>query len=206
MVGQLYFQKSFNPPYFQLTQGNLLDNERAVFTAVATPPSAGGLPLATGLLLQNLFVAPSLTQALFPALDPVKVDLTDGRIFEWTFDVQRQLGSWLLDVGYVGTRGLRLPFEWDPNQPEQRALYGRRHLHSEHPGEHALPAALPQFPDHVLHGSHRHVDLSFLAGQSGEALHQRLGDHRRLYLVEIHRRRLRLLRYQCQPRLSAEFL
>jgi len=42
MVGQLYFQKSFNPPYFQLTQGNLLDNERAVFTAVATPPSAGG--------------------------------------------------------------------------------------------------------------------------------------------------------------------
>jgi outer membrane receptor protein involved in Fe transport len=56
MVGQLYFQKSFNPPYFQFTQGNLLDNERAVFTAVATPPSAGGLPLATGLLLQNLFL------------------------------------------------------------------------------------------------------------------------------------------------------
>jgi hypothetical protein len=122
MVGQLYFQKGFNPTYFQLTQGDLLDNEHAVFTAVATPTSAGGLPVATGLLLQNLFVAPSLTQALFPVLDPVALDLKDGRIFEWAFDVQRQLGSWLLDVGYVGTRGLRLPFEWDPNQPNN-ALY-----------------------------------------------------------------------------------
>jgi hypothetical protein len=122
MVGELYFQKSFNPPYFQLTQGNLLDNEQAVFTALATPPAAGGLPLATGLLLQNLFVAPSLTQALFPVLNPVNLHVKDGRIFEWTFDVQRQLGSWLADVAYVGTRGLRLPFEWDPNQPNN-ALY-----------------------------------------------------------------------------------
>lgn len=122
MAGQLYFQKSFNPPYFQLTQGNLLDNEQAVFTASATPPSAGGLPLATGLLLQNLFVAPSLTQALFPALDPVNLHVKDGTVFEWTFDVQRQIGSWLLDAGYVATRGLRLSFEWDPNQPDN-ALY-----------------------------------------------------------------------------------
>jgi outer membrane receptor protein involved in Fe transport len=122
MVGQLYFQKSFNPPYFQLSQGNLLDNEQAVFTALAMPPSAGGLPLATGLLLQNLFVAPSLTQALYPALDPVNLHVKEARIYEWTFDVQRQLGSWLLDVGYVGTQGLRLPFEWDPNQPNN-ALY-----------------------------------------------------------------------------------
>jgi hypothetical protein len=122
MVGELYFQKSFNPPYFQLSQGNLLDNEQAVFTALQTPPSAGGLPLATGLLLQNLFVAPSLSQALFPELSPVNLHVKEARIFEWTFDVQRQLGSWLLDLGYVGTRGLRLPYFWDPNQPNN-ALY-----------------------------------------------------------------------------------
>ena len=123
MVGELYFQKSFNPPFFQLSEGNLLDNETAVFTALAAPPSAGGLPLATGLLLQNLFVAPSLTQALFPVLNPVIVDVRDGKILQWTFGVQRQFpGNWLLDVGYVGTRGLELPFEWDPNQPSN-ALY-----------------------------------------------------------------------------------
>jgi hypothetical protein len=109
--------KSFNPPFFQLGSGNLLDNEQAVFTALATPPAAGGLPLATGLLLQNLFVAPSLTPTLFPTLNPVNLDVKEGKIFQWTFDVQRQLGSWLVDMGYVGTRGLELPFEWDPNMP-----------------------------------------------------------------------------------------
>jgi len=121
MAGELYFQKSANPPFFQLLQGDLLDNESAVFTAL-NPYAGGQLPLATGLLLQNLFVAPSLTQALFPELNPVVLDVKDGRVLEWTFDVQRQLGSWLLDAGYVGTRGLRLPFEWDPNQPNN-ALY-----------------------------------------------------------------------------------
>ena len=126
MVGELYFQKSFNPPYFQLTQGNLLDNEQAVFCSLAPlpgcPAGSGALPPATGLLLQNLFVAPSLTQALFPELSPVNLHVKEARIFEWTFDVQRQLGSWLADVGYVGTRGLRLPYFWDPNQPNN-ALY-----------------------------------------------------------------------------------
>jgi carboxypeptidase family protein len=118
MVGELYFQKSFNPPFFQLSEGNLLDNELAVLGALATPPSAGGLPLGTGLLLQNLFVAPSLTGALFPVLNPVIINVRDGKVYQWTFDVQRQFGnSWLLDVGYVGSRGLELPFEWDPNMP-----------------------------------------------------------------------------------------
>jgi len=145
MVGQLYFQKSFNPPYFQLTQGDLLDNERAVLTAVSTPPSAGGLPLATGLLLQNLFVAPSLTQALFPALDPVNLDVKDARIFEWTFDAQRQFGSWLLDVSYVGTRGLRLPFEWDPNQPNNTLYRGGSTCIAGTPADTPCPRPYPNF-------------------------------------------------------------
>jgi hypothetical protein len=145
MVGQLYFQKSFNPPYFQLSQGNLLDNEQAVFAAVSTPPSAGGLPLATGLLLQNLFVGPSLTQALFPALDPVNLDVKEGRIFEWTFDVQRQLGSWLLDVGYLGTRGLRLPFEWDPNQPNNALYTGGGTCIPNTPANTPCPRPFPNF-------------------------------------------------------------
>jgi hypothetical protein len=119
MVGELYFQKSFNPPFFQLLSGNLQDNQTAVLTSLATPPSAGGLPLGTGLFLQNLFTAPSLAQTLFPTLSPVNVDVKTGRVHQWTLDLQHEFpGSWLLDVGYVGTRGLRLPFMWDPNQPD----------------------------------------------------------------------------------------
>ncbi|HEV2423757.1 MAG TPA: TonB-dependent receptor [Terriglobia bacterium] len=117
MVGELYFQKSFNPPFFNLLEGNLLDNETAVFTALQTPPAAGGLPLASGLLLQNLFASPSLAGALFPTSNPVIVNLQDATVYQWSLDWQQQFGrSWLLDVGYVGTRGLHLPIEWDPNQ------------------------------------------------------------------------------------------
>ena len=118
MVGQLYFQKSFNPPFFQLSSGNLLDNEQAVFAALATPPSLGGLPLGTGLFIQNLFASQALAPALFPTLNPVTIDVNDSTIYQWSLDLQRELpGSVLLDAGYVGTRGLHLPFIWDPNQP-----------------------------------------------------------------------------------------
>jgi len=117
MVGELYFQKSFNPPFFNLLEGNLLDNEQAVFAALATPPGAGGLPLGSGLLLQNFFTSSSLAGALFPTSNPVIVDLQDSTVYQWSFDVQHEFArSWLLDVAYVGTRGLHLPFEWDPNQ------------------------------------------------------------------------------------------
>ncbi|MGO9273785.1 MAG: carboxypeptidase regulatory-like domain-containing protein [Terriglobia bacterium] len=119
MVGELYFQKSFNPPFFNLLEGNLLDNETAALTALATPPSAGGLPLGTGLFLQNLFTSSALAGALFPTSNPVIINLQDATVYQWSFDVQRELGSsWLLDIGYVGTRGLHLPFEWDPNQAD----------------------------------------------------------------------------------------
>lgn len=117
MTGELYFQKSFNPPSFGLTSGNLEDNETAVFTALGTPPSEGGLELGSGEFLQNVFTAPSVASSLFPTLNPVIIDLHDSTIYEWSFDVQRELGrSWLIDVAYVGTRGLHLPYEWDPNQ------------------------------------------------------------------------------------------
>ncbi len=119
MTGELYFQKSFNPPFFQLSAGNLQDNQQAVFGALATPPAQGGLPLGTGLLIQNVFASPLLASALFPTLNPVIVNLEDSTVYEWSFDVQRDLGrAWLLDTGYVGTRGLHLPFMWDPNQPD----------------------------------------------------------------------------------------
>jgi Carboxypeptidase regulatory-like domain len=119
MVGELYFQKSFNPPFFTLSSGNLQDNFSQVLGALSTPPQQGGLPLGTGLLIQNVFASPLLSSALFPTMNPVIVNLQDSKVFQWSMDVQREMGSsWLLDVGYVGTRGLHLPYEWDPNQPD----------------------------------------------------------------------------------------
>ena len=39
-------------------------------------------------------------------------------IQEWSLNLQREVGSaWLFDVGYIGTRGLHLVQETDPNQP-----------------------------------------------------------------------------------------
>jgi hypothetical protein len=119
MTGELYFQKSFNPPFFQASSGNLQDNEQPVLAALSTPPSQGGLPLGTGLFLQDLFTSPALAPTLFPTLQPVIINLHDSTIQQWSLDVQRELpGSWLLDVGYVGTHGVHLPFMWDPNQPD----------------------------------------------------------------------------------------
>jgi hypothetical protein len=67
-----------------------------------------------------LFTAPALASTLFPTMNPVLVDLKDGRVQQWTFDVQHEFpSSWLLDAAYVGTRGTRLPMEWDPNMPNR---------------------------------------------------------------------------------------
>jgi hypothetical protein len=119
MTGELYFYKSFNPPFFQASSGNLEDNEQPVLAALSTPPSQGGLPLGTGLFLQDLFTSPALAPTLFPELAPVIINLHDSTIQQWSLDVQRELpGSWLLDVGYVGTHGAHLPYMWDPNQPD----------------------------------------------------------------------------------------
>ena len=119
MTGELYFQKAFNPPFFQASSGNVQDNEQPVLAALSTPPSQGGLPLGTGLFLQDLFTSPALAPTLFPTLNPVIINLHDSTIHQWSLDVQREFpGSWLLDVGYVGTHGVHLPFMWDPNQPD----------------------------------------------------------------------------------------
>src|SRR5262249_34302262 len=78
------------------------------------------LPLLSGALIQNAFVLASAP--LFPSISPFQLDFQDSFVQEWSFDLERQLrGSWLLDFGYVGTRGLRLPRGTDPNQPNPYA-------------------------------------------------------------------------------------
>ena len=51
-------------------------------------------------------------------MSPFQINFQNAFIQEWSADVQRQVGNtWLIDIGYVGTRGLHLVQETDPNQP-----------------------------------------------------------------------------------------
>ena len=51
-------------------------------------------------------------------MSPFQLNFQNAFIQEWSGDVQRQIGNtWLIDIGYVGTRGLHLVQETDPNQP-----------------------------------------------------------------------------------------
>ncbi|MGD0694320.1 MAG: carboxypeptidase-like regulatory domain-containing protein [Terriglobia bacterium] len=106
--GDVFFLKSANPPFVRLNAGNI---------GAALPLIQNGtFPVGSGAVITNALAG--VVGPAFPTLSPFQLNFQDGMVHEWNLDVQRQLfGSWALDVGYVGTRGLRLPFETDPNQP-----------------------------------------------------------------------------------------
>lgn len=104
--GDVYFQKAANPPFVQLEEGN--------FAAAL----ASGLLPGTGAIIQQAFTNPGVLSTTYPSMSPFQLNFRNAFIQEWTADVQRQVGStWLIDIGYVGTRGLHLVQETDPNQP-----------------------------------------------------------------------------------------
>ncbi len=106
--GDVFFMKASNPPFVRLSAGNL----QAALPLI----QSGTLPIGSGALIQTALVG--AVGPLFPTLSPFQLNFQDAMVQEWNLDVQRELGrSWLVDVGYVGTRGLRLPIETDPNQP-----------------------------------------------------------------------------------------
>ncbi len=120
--GDVYFQRASNPPFVQVSAGRIDKALPALLPAIAS----GQLPLASGALIDNAFALAAAP--LFPVISPFQIDFQDSFIQEWSFDIQRELrGSWLLDVGYVGTRGLRLPRKTDPNQPSLSAGLARRY-------------------------------------------------------------------------------
>ncbi len=106
--GDVYFQKSSNPPFVRINLGNVGAALPLLQMGFFTPDS--------GAVIQK-----ALTGAVgpvFPTTSPFEINFDDSFIQEWAFNVQRELpGSWLVDVGYLGTRGLHLPRETDPNQP-----------------------------------------------------------------------------------------
>jgi hypothetical protein len=112
--GDVYFQKASNPPFVRIGLGTLTDALPLIEAGFAGLP--GGLIPGTGQVIQNAF-EPSIVAPLFPVTSPFEIDFRDGFIQQWSFDIQREVGgSWLLDVAYVGTQGMHLPRETDPNQ------------------------------------------------------------------------------------------
>jgi hypothetical protein len=102
--GDVYFQKAANPPFEQFQEGNFM-------SALVSGLQPGSGAIIGSALTES--VAPG-----YPAMSPFQLDFRNAFIQQWTADVQRQLGAtWLLDLGYVGTRGLHLVQETDPNQP-----------------------------------------------------------------------------------------
>jgi hypothetical protein len=106
--GDVYFQKASNPPFLHLNEGNI---------GLAFPLIEEGTYYpGSGQIIQNALS--SITGTSYPAISPFQLNFRNAFIQEWSADVQRQLGSsWLFDIGYVGTRGLHLVQETDPNQP-----------------------------------------------------------------------------------------
>jgi outer membrane receptor protein involved in Fe transport len=106
--GDVYLSKAANPPFVSVNLGIVT----AALPVLMTNPQLIG----TGYLIQNAF-APGLVAPIYPEISPYEFHFQDSTVQEWSFDFQRELpGSWLLDIGYVGTRGLHLPRHTDPNQ------------------------------------------------------------------------------------------
>ncbi len=108
--GDVYFQKAANPPFVQLKEGN----SPAVLEGCLLGGPCNFIP-GSGQIIQNALSG--IVGSIYPTMSPFQLNFRNAFIQEWTFDMQQQVGqAWLFDVGYVGTRGLHLVQETDPNQ------------------------------------------------------------------------------------------
>jgi hypothetical protein len=105
--GDVYFQKAANPPFVRLEEGSI---------GLALPLLATGTFYpGSGAIIQNALT--NIGGSAYPSMSPFQLNFQNAFIQEWSADLQRQLGNtWLFDIGYMGTRGLHLVQETDPNQ------------------------------------------------------------------------------------------
>jgi hypothetical protein len=109
--GDVYFQKAANPPFVQLREGN----SPSVLEGCLLGGPCNFQP-GSGQIIQNALSG--ITGSIYPTMSPFQINFRNALVQEWTADVQQQVGQhWLFDLSYVGTRGLRLVQETDPNQP-----------------------------------------------------------------------------------------
>ena len=109
-------------------------------------------------------------------------DYRTGYVQSWHFTVQRELGrGWILDVAYVGNRGVGLMILGDYNQARPN-----------NPGENlSLQARRPiqAFTDIQHRLGRRLLDLPRPADQGGEEVLRRLVPAEFLHVVQGHRQR-----------------
>ncbi|HEV2381229.1 MAG TPA: TonB-dependent receptor [Terriglobia bacterium] len=105
--GDVYFQKAANPPFVAINAGNISSATTALLSGQLLPGS--------GQVIQNALAG--LVGTAFPTISPFQLNFQNAMVQEWTADLQRQIGAWLFDLGYMGTRASHLVQETDPNQP-----------------------------------------------------------------------------------------
>jgi Carboxypeptidase regulatory-like domain len=110
-VGAVTSLVDSNTPGFADTSGNTFPNSNgADFRA-----SSAGLPLPAHAAAPA--VTPPDTRA--GSIVVFNPHLATGYVHEYSFNIQRQLwGHNLIDVGYVGSRGVKLFYDRDINQPQ----------------------------------------------------------------------------------------
>ncbi len=109
--GDVYFQKAANPPFVQIQEGN----SPSLLEECLLGGQCNFQP-GSGQIIQNALSG--IVGSVYPTMSPFQLNFRNAFIQEWTADFQQQVGQyWLFDIGYVGTRGLRLVQETDPNQP-----------------------------------------------------------------------------------------
>jgi hypothetical protein len=152
--GDVYLSKVANPPFAKVNLG--------IITAAVPLLMANPQVIGTGYLIQNAF-EPGSVAPLFPGLSPYELHFQDATVHEWAFDIQRELpGSWLLDMGYVGTRGLHLPRHTDPNQQIPDPVndttvrpypnFGNNFAYTESSASSIYHALQVKFEKHYAHG------------------------------------------------------
>ena len=145
-------------------------------------------------------------------MSPFQLNFQNAFIQEWSADVQRQIGNtWLIDIGYVGTRGLHLVQETDPNQPlnmtdVERRVGSRPSLHPGGVSSGQLPCADSLSRQFRLHAVRGKFHLPRPAGQGRAAILQGALHPGLLHVLEVDRHRIRSLQRFTQCQLPAELL
>jgi hypothetical protein len=112
--GDVYFQKAANPPFVQIKEGNSPSVLEECLIGMQQGQPCAFQP-GSGAIIQNALSG--IVGSVYPTMSPFQLNFRNAFIQQWSGDIQQQLGgSWLIDLGYVGTRGLHLVQETDPNQ------------------------------------------------------------------------------------------
>ncbi len=99
--------------------------------------------ITPALFLSNGFPANAVTALNFNSVNLVAFspDMQNGKVYHWSFGAQKQLGQYVLEGNYVGTRATGMPLGYNLNQPY--AGSGSVASRRPYPGFNNINAQLP---------------------------------------------------------------